>query len=140
MKINSSASILIFINMAGLVILLFFQYLMFAFLPAIDQHTPLENQRNESISYILSKNIILAIEAVVVLAILFFINHFVLKISTKQSILLFFIELILLLTTMYFFSMDYINKFPFVTASRSGVALAIGRNRYECFIPGVFMG
>jgi len=112
MKIDISAPILIVLNVAGLAILFFLQYLMFAFLPSIDPATPVEDQNKESIKYILNKDLTLILEAVVGLGILFFFNRIILNGSIKKSLMIFVIELIILFTTMYFFSIDYINKFP----------------------------
>jgi hypothetical protein len=94
-------------------VLLFLQFLMFAFLPSISSDIPEGEQRRTAIQFILTKDILLVFEALVGLFILYWINRsFVFYGDKKRSILIAIIILIMLLSSIFYFSLDYIHKFP----------------------------
>jgi hypothetical protein len=100
----------IFINLSGIIILFFFQYMMFAFLPAVKPNSDKIIFRNNTYSFIFKKDIIVILEALVGVSILFFLNVKVLKYPKRNSLLIAVFEFLILLCVTLYFSIDYINN------------------------------
>jgi hypothetical protein len=98
----------ILINLSGLIILFFFQYMMFAFLPAVKFNTDKIIFRNNVLSFILKKDIIVILETIFGVFILFFFNLRLLKYQRKDSIVIAVLEVIVLVSVTLYFSIGYI--------------------------------
>jgi hypothetical protein len=94
-----------------LLILLMFQYFLFAFLPAVDLNIPDDQQRSEAIRFIVKKDLVVLFQTIVVLGMLFVINRKLLRVDMKTCFVIALAELLILLTSMFFFSLSYVNKF-----------------------------
>jgi len=103
--------VLIILNLGLVFILLFMQFLMFGFLPSISPHLSKIDQRTEAMRFVLSKDLILLLEASVGLVILYVINK-KMNYNRRLIVWIFVIELFILLAFIIFFSIDYVNKFP----------------------------
>jgi hypothetical protein len=91
--------------------LIFLQFMMFAFLPAIDPDTLISDKKTVAINFVIKKSGILIIELAIGLLIIFLINKKLLKLSFGKNILVLAIELAIGLFSILMFSLNYINKF-----------------------------
>ena len=92
-------------------ILILFQYSLFAFLPAVNPDLSASQQKNEAIDFILKKDMLLLIETFIGLSILFLINRKALKIPLKTALIISFVEFGILIVIGLLFSLNYINKY-----------------------------
>jgi hypothetical protein len=97
-------------NIGLIGVLLFMQFMMFGFLPSINPNISEVEQKKEAFQFILKKDFILVLEGIAGLIILYFVNK---TISNNKKFLffVFIIELSILLTSIIFFSFDYLGKF-----------------------------
>src|SRR5437588_5325272 len=97
------------INIFVFVVLIVLQYLMFAFVPAVD---PAEmNQGNEAFQVIIHNGIIVAVEAIFGIGILFLLNKRVFKINKKVNYLIVVIIVVSLAGIFILFANSYVEKF-----------------------------
>lgn len=99
----------LFANIIFVVIVLFLQFMFFAFLPAVDVR--MQNPKAEASHAVIQKSYLLILEILIGIAILFLINRRLFKIDKKSSFVISGVEAVVLLLTLLAFSMNYVNKF-----------------------------
>lgn len=95
------------INTLGVAILLFFQYLMYAFLPASNINSIIA-RKNAVINLVIQKDLILLFEMILGLVIMYFLNKKIIP-NKKRLLTIFIIELIIITMSLLFFSFRYIR-------------------------------
>ena len=93
------------------VVLIFLQFLMFSFLEAIDPATPIIEQRNVALSFVIQKSVSLTAELAVGLLISFAINRGIFNLPLKKNVLVLLAEFVIVLVSMILFTFNYITKF-----------------------------
>lgn len=112
MRLNSNSRwrpSVLFANIIFVAIVLFLQFMFFAFLPAVD--VKMQNSKAEASHAVMQKSYLLILEILIGIVILFLINRRLFKIDKKSSFIISGIEAVVLLMTLLAFSMNYINKF-----------------------------
>ncbi len=105
-------NILIFLtNGFILTIVIFFQTLLFAQLPAISPDVIPSRKKSEAISAALSESTVLLSEITISIIICFILNKYIFKISYKNAIWISLVELLILAISAVTVSFGYINKF-----------------------------
>jgi hypothetical protein len=98
------------LNAIIVVTIIFFQYLMFSFLPALDPATSASERRAIATNIIIGKCAVLIAELSVGLLIAFLIQKRALMLPLKLNIWILSIDLVIVLTSLLVFSFDYMNR------------------------------
>jgi hypothetical protein len=94
-----------------LFVLIFIQFLSFAFTMAMDPSIPKIKQRATAMDYVFRTVVPISIAIAVGLTIAFAINRNLFKLSFKKNILIVLGELIVVIASLMLFGLTYVNKF-----------------------------
>lgn len=106
-------NILLFVlcNLTGCLLLYGLQFVRYAFLPAVDPALQRREQRLQAIQFVAEKGILVLLEILIGVLLLFLINRRIIFKDRVRSISVALLEIIILLVSMFLFSLHYVNKF-----------------------------